>query len=593
LAKVLRVSRQAEVRLGAVWAACRIAGPAARAVVRAGLDDPDATVRQAALHATGLWRDRNATPRLRALLSSADAAHRRAAAEAIGRVGAKEAVPELLAAAGQPADRMLEHALTFALIEIADRPATQAALDDTNARTRRAAMIALDQMPDGGLDPERVVAGLRSGDTALREAAWWVAGRHPDWGATLKPALRDALADGDLADDDRQALERLLVRYTANEVVRGWLAVLVLDPAVPTPGRRLILRALAQAQSKEVPSVWTSAVARVLACGDMDLVVEAVATARAWRLSADRAGELAERLRAVVEDERLPAKVRLQGLAAIPGGMPEVSPPLFAFLVGALDVGRPPPLRALAAEAMATARLRPDQLRALAACLRTTGPLERRRLLPGFRKAPDDVGRALLAALGSPAPVPGLRPDEIEGLFATSAPDVRAEAARLVAALRSSAEGPAQQIERLLPLVHRGDPRRGKEVFFGNKAACSSCHKIAYLGGSAGPALTNIGALRADQDLLESILVPRATIVQGYESWAALTKDGQVFSGLLLRESSEVVVLATGADQTVRLLRGEIEELRPSSGSLMPEGIGQVLEPTELADLVAFLKSCR
>ncbi len=43
------------------------------------------------------------------------------AAEALGRIGDKSAVPALLKAAGQPADRVLEHGLIYALIEIADR----------------------------------------------------------------------------------------------------------------------------------------------------------------------------------------------------------------------------------------------------------------------------------------------------------------------------------------------------------------------------------------------------------------------------------------------------------------------------------------
>jgi HEAT repeat protein len=64
-------------------------------------------------------------------LKSGTAAIRRAAAEALGRIGDARAVPDLLEAAASPADRVLEHSITYALIEInvpasLSGPATQA-----------------------------------------------------------------------------------------------------------------------------------------------------------------------------------------------------------------------------------------------------------------------------------------------------------------------------------------------------------------------------------------------------------------------------------------------------------------------------------
>ena len=42
-----------------------------------------------------------------------------------------------------------------------------------------------------------------------------------------------------------------------------------------------------------------------------------------------------------------------------------------------------------------------------------------------------------------------------------------------------------------------------------------------------------------------------------------------------------------------RLTEREIEEIRPSSVSIMPAGLDQQLTHQELADLVAFLKACK
>ena len=71
------------------------------------------------------------------------------------------------------------------------------------------------------------------------------------------------------------------------------------------------------------------------------------------------------------------------------------------------------------------------------------------------------------------------------------------------------------------------------------------------------------------------------------------TSDGKVLNGLLRNETSEEILLVTGANQEVRVPRADIEEVRPSTVSVMPAGLDQQLSPQELADLVVFLKACR
>ena len=123
----------------------RIDGGAARGVARQALGDADETVRQTAIHAASVWRDRDALPVLANLLDQGTSHNQRAAAEALGRLGDATIVPALLAACGKPADRALEHSRIFALIEIGDRTQVEPALKSDNPRIRQAAIIALDQ----------------------------------------------------------------------------------------------------------------------------------------------------------------------------------------------------------------------------------------------------------------------------------------------------------------------------------------------------------------------------------------------------------------------------------------------------------------
>ena len=48
-----------------------------------------------------------------------------------------------------------------------------------------------------------------------------------------------------------------------------------------------------------------------------------------------------------------------------------------------------------------------------------------------------------------------------------------------------------------------------------------------------------------------------------------------------------------GPNQEVRVARADIEEMKPSSVSIMPAGLEKQLTKEQLADLIAFLKACK
>ena len=70
-----------------------------------------------------------------------------------------------------------------------------------------------------------------------------------------------------------------------------------------------------------------------------------------------------------------------------------------------------------------------------------------------------------------------------------------------------------------------------------------------------------------------------------------VTDEGKIYNGLIASETSEAVVLrmAEGKEQTIG--RGQIEEIRASNVSLMPEGIEKDVTLQDMANLLEFLKS--
>ncbi len=429
LADVALTNPSPDVRRNSVWTLARIEGASAREQVRRFLRDADETVVQAATHTAGLWRDRDAVPRLIALLEASSMHNRRAAAEALGRIGDKAAVPALLAACGLPADRVLEHSLTYALIQIADPEGTRAGLNAKTGHVRRTAMVALDQMNEGGLDSQLVAGLLDSPDRMLKETASWIAGRHPEWASALAGALDQRLVGGAVSAAERAELERQLGRFARSAAVQDLLAARLRDPSTPLAARRSSLQAMAWSglNEKQVPAGWLTALASVLddSPPSADLVSRAVATVRSLPLSRDQSGELSARLlhiAAAVHDEAL----RFDALAAIPGGLKETDEKTFTFLLGKLHRDQTVVARTTAADVLARARLSKEQLARLAGELRSAGPVEVDRLLAAFAQSTDEtLGLALLKSLGESSGFAGLRPDALKAHLAKFGPAVQ------------------------------------------------------------------------------------------------------------------------------------------------------------------------
>ena len=592
LAEVVKSGKAPEARRNAVWASTRIDDASARAAAREALGDLDETVRQVAAHSASVRRDRDALPRLAAMLLGPSRQNRRVAAEALGRLGDPSAIPALLTAAGDPADRILEHSLTYALIEIDDSTATAASLLSVNPRTRRAALVALDQMAGGKLDAAQVAPGLAAPDPLDREVASWIVGRHPEWAEALAGFLNQRLAvAATLSEPDRDALAGQLARFAHSPEIQKILAAQIngADGA-----QSLALVSMSRSGLKNVPASWVEGLVAALKKDKPSSLAAVVFTASALSTGVPKAlaPPLTARLTEIARDKALPSVLRLDALLAVPGGLATVVPELFAFVLRELDPNNAVAERTAAADVLSHASLSTTQLLAVADAVKAAGPLEVDRLLTAFEKCnDDDVGRRLVAALKESSAFASLRVDMLKPRFDKFGPRVREQAEEIYARLNVNASEQKARLEALLPTLQDGDPRRGQAVFNGAKAGCITCHAVGYLGGKVGPDLSQIGKLRSDRDLMESILFPSLSFVRSYEPLTVATKEGKVWNGLLQKDSADEVVLTVNATEHAHIPRGSIEEIRPGKVSVMPAGLDQQLSRQELSDLLAFLKS--
>jgi len=151
-----------------------------------------------------------------------------------------------------------------------------------------------------------------------------------------------------------------------------------------------------------------------------------------------------------------------------------------------------------------------------------------------------------------------------------------------------------QRLDELAELLPKGDAQRGENLFNNrDRSKCITCHLKGEKGVRLGPDLTWIGAIRSERDLLEAIVFPSASIARYHEVLNIVTKDGKVVSGLLIKETVDKMYLSSAEGVVQSVPYQEIEEARYSDVSLMPTGIDKILNPAEIADIVAYLKASK
>jgi putative membrane-bound dehydrogenase-like protein len=142
-------------------------------------------------------------------------------------------------------------------------------------------------------------------------------------------------------------------------------------------------------------------------------------------------------------------------------------------------------------------------------------------------------------------------------------------------------------------LVKRqGDATAGRAVFAGT-GTCAKCHVVEGEGKAVGPDLSGIGAKLSPVAIYESILAPSAAISHAYETWTAITEDGRSFSGLLVSQTDDGMVIRGADGVDVTLATDDVEELVRQPVSLMPSDLATVLTEQELVDLVAWLTTLK
>jgi putative membrane-bound dehydrogenase-like protein len=329
------------------------------------------------------------------------------------------------------------------------------------------------------------------------------------------------------------------------------------------------------------PDNWSEALAGLLARPDLNLVEQALLLA----LDVDdpRAGSV---LRGLVRDRETPLDMRQRALSALADRR---VPGVLADLRGLVDdpTIRGPALRAMAAyddpttpeivlshyarftepergDAIATLSARPAWALALLDAVE-------RGLIPRAH-INVTVARQLLALAD-----PRVRP-RLETVWGKVQPTSKIKTgliSKFKSVLASTQDPPP-------------DAARGRAVF---NRTCLSCHKLFDAGGDVGPELT--GSDRANPDyILENVLDPSAAVSRDYTVTNVATNYGRLVSGIIRQETPTSLVIQT-ANERVVVPREDVEAIKLSTNSMMPEGLLEPLTTREIRDLFAYLAATK
>ena len=107
-------------------------------------------------------------------------------------------------------------------------------------------------------------------------------------------------------------------------------------------------------------------------------------------------------------------------------------------------------------------------------------------------------------------------------------------------------------------------------------------------GGDVGPELAGIGRTKGREYVLRSILFPNAEIAAGFENVVLTLKDGTSVTGVLKSESDTELVVQSPEEGRVTVKKAALDS-RERGPSAMIEGLGDLLSPRDLRDIVEVL----
>ena len=372
---------------------------------------------------------------------------------------------------------------------------------------------------------------------------------------------------------------RLTLEIQRDPATCDRLLVLLLEGKIPFPERVIsgMSKALNGWQKAKAPAKW-SEVAMAFAKADNEETRQQIQGLNV--VFGD--GRALDELRGIVADKDQPAETRRQALRALLVSRPE-------NYVQTLDDLLDHPGMVVDAIRGLALYDDPSVPGRMLDHTRVFSPAERLEMIQTLTSRPS-YARALLKAIRDGVlPSSELSAFHARQIASFGQEDLTKELTELWGDVRVSAAEKRAQIEEqkaLLPpdVIEQADLSAGRAIF---QKTCANCHVLYGAGRRLGPDLTGSNRRNIDY-LLENIVDPSASVGADFRTVVILLDDGRVLNGVVSEQSERTLTLQS-PQESITIDRNQIEEMKTTSVSLMPEGQLQKLSPEQIRDLFGYL----
>ncbi len=93
--------------------------------------------------------------------------------------------------------------------------------------------------------------------------------------------------------------------------------------------------------------------------------------------------------------------------------------------------------------------------------------------------------------------------------------------------------------------------------------------------------------------MFTSILDPSAGISHNYENFIVLTSSGQVINGVKVSETPDEVIIRTAEAIDRKIPQEDIEQIKKSEKSIMPDDIHLTMDQQGLVDVIEYMTTLK
>ncbi|MBI3207853.1 MAG: c-type cytochrome [Candidatus Solibacter usitatus] len=458
-----------------------------------------------------------------------------------------------------PATPVLERALLEKLNDAEPRVRYQLAYTMGNYKSAQAKSAVVELAAKNGADQWFRVATLSSA---------------ADWPADFLAMLLARPENGWQTRDMLRSLGSLIGARRKNEEIEKFAAAAsrLKQPELALDG---LARGLDMSQAKDLP--LTEALLSPF------LNAKSAAQRRAaWSIASHAAAPaLFTRAAREAADEKAALENRVMSVSALRGAKWEIASPVIQKI---LSGSSPAALQTAAIDAIGAFR-RPEATAAILSGWKSYPPDTRTKAVNALLSQRDRIPVLLTALENGTAQPAMIEMNARNRLLEDKDRAISARASKIFSSASADRDKVVAQFRDVVKLA--GDPVRGKPLF---EEHCAKCHLNRRRGGRVGPDLSGVNN-KSKEELLEAILNPSRSIEPRFVNYIITAKDGQMFDGVLAAETPGAVTLRGGAEEDVTILRSNIQEIRSSAISLMPEEFEKNLSKQGLADVIAYLRA--